>query len=79
MWFWDGCSEFDSNLFESLQIQGTRVVTGTLKGTNRVSLLKELSWVDLSVRRKLHKHSWMYKIVFKLAPPYLCVMSRFCF
>ena len=46
---WDGCSEFDSNLFESLQIEGTRVATGTLKGTNRVSLLKELSWVDLSV------------------------------
>ena len=52
--FWDGCSESDSNLFESLQIQGARVETGALKGTNRVSLLKKLSWVDLSVRRKLH-------------------------
>ena len=51
---WDGCSESDSNLFESLQIQGARVETGALKGTNRVSLLKKLSWVDLSVRRKLH-------------------------
>ena len=35
-------------LLESLQIEGARVVTGALKGTNRVSLLKELSWVDLS-------------------------------
>ena len=61
---WDGCSESDSNLLESSQIEGARVVTGALKGTNRVSLLKELSWVDLSVRRKLHKLILMYKIVF---------------
>ena len=35
---WDGCSECDSNLFVSLQIEGARVVTGALKGTNRVSI-----------------------------------------
>ena len=35
---WDGCSESDDNLLESLQIEGARVVTGALKGTNRVSL-----------------------------------------
>ena len=80
---WNGCS--DSNLLESLRIEGARVVTGALKGTNRVSLLKELSWVDLSVRRKLHKLSLMYKIVFNLAPPYLCdlcpnfVSDRSCY
>ena len=77
---WDGCSACDNNLLESLQTEGVRVVTGALKGTNRVSLLKELSWVDLSVRRRLHKLSLMYKIVFKLSPPYLYdFMSRFCF
>ena len=69
---WDGCSESDSNLVESLQIEGARVVTGALKGTNRVSLLNDLSWVELSVRRTIHKLSLMYKMVFKLAPPYLC-------
>ena len=61
---WDGCSECDSNLFVSLQIEGARVVTGALKGTNRVSLLKDLSWVELSVRRKIHKLTLMYKMVF---------------
>ena len=50
---WDGCSESDSNLLESLQIEGARVVSGALKGTNRVSLLNELSWVELCVRRKI--------------------------
>ena len=62
---WDGCSESDSNLFvRSVRIEGARVVTGALKGTNRVSLLKDLSWVELSVRRKIHKLTLMYKMVF---------------
>ena len=69
---WDGYSESDSNLLESLQIEGARVVTGALKGRSRVSLSNELSWVNVSVKRKLHKLSLMYKMVFKLAPPYLC-------
>ena len=68
----DGCSESDSNLLESLQIEGARVVTGAVKGTNMVSLLNKLSWVELSVRRKLYKLTLMYKMVFKLALPYLC-------
>ena len=38
----------DSNLLESLQIEGVRVVTGALKWKNRVSLLNELYWVDHS-------------------------------
>lgn len=45
----------DSNLLKSLQIEGARVATGALKWTNRVSLLNELCWVDLSVRGKFHK------------------------
>ena len=69
---WDGCSESDSNLLESLQIEGARVVSGALKGINRVSLLNELSWVELSVIRKIYKLSLLYKMVFKLAPPYFC-------
>lgn len=82
---WDGCSEFDSNLLESLQMEVARVVTDAFKGTIKVSLLNELSWVDLSVRRELHKLSLMYKMVFKLAPPYLCdlcpdfVSDRSCY
>ena len=67
----DGCSESDSNLLESLQIEGARVVTGAVKGTNMVSLLNKLSWVELSVRRKLFKLTLTYKMVFKLALPYL--------
>ena len=66
---WDECSESDSNLLVSLQIEGATVVTGALKGTNRVSLLKDLSWVELSVRRKIHKLTLMYKMVFNPFAP----------
>ena len=31
---WDGCSEPDSNLLESLQIEDARVEAGALKGTS---------------------------------------------
>ena len=74
MWFGMDILNLISNLLESLQIEGAMVVTGALKGTNRVSLLKDLSnsWVELSVGRKIHKLTLMYKMVFKLALPYLC-------
>ena len=68
----DGCCKSDSNLLESLQIEGARVVTRAFKGTNRVSLLNNISWVELSVgKKKIHKLTVMYKMLFKLAPPYL--------
>ena len=58
---WDGCSESDSNFLESLQIEVA------LKGTNRISILNKLSWVELSARRKIHKLSLMYKMVYNLS------------
>ena len=34
---WDGCSDSESNLLESLQIESARVVTDALKGTGSLS------------------------------------------
>ena len=40
---------------------------------SKMKLLNELSWINLHVRRKLLiKLSLMYKMVFKIALPYLC-------
>ena len=36
-----GCSESDSSLLEDLQIECVRLVTGAMKGTNRVHLLRD--------------------------------------
>ena len=69
----DRCSESDSSLLESLQIDSARpVVTGAMKGTSRDSLLRDISWVELSLRRKMHKLCLTFKMVYKLVPPYLC-------
>ena len=82
---WDGCSESDSSLLESLQIESARVVMGAMKGTSRDSLFRDISWVELSLRQKMHKLCLMYKMVYKLAPPYLCnlcpgfVRGRSCY
>ena len=66
---WDGCSDSDSNLLEDLQIECARLVTGAMKGTNRVCLLKMLHGLH---GHKMHKLCLMYKMVNKLAPSYLC-------
>ena len=51
---WDGCSESDSSLLESLQTESARLVTGAMKGTNRVHLLRDIAWVELGHRHKMH-------------------------
>ena len=50
---WDGCSESDSSLLESLQVESARLVPGAMKGTHRVHLLslRDNAWVELSDRR----------------------------
>ena len=47
------------------------MVTGAIKGTSRDCLLHNTSWAKLGLRRKINKLIIMYKLVYKLAPPYL--------
>ena len=68
---WDGCTESEANLLEGIQNESARIVTGAMKGTNRVRLLNELCWEDLKTRRFLHKLSLLYKIINCLTPSYL--------
>ena len=39
----------------SVQYEAARLVTGAIKGTNRLSMLQELSWDLLKTRRQIHK------------------------
>ena len=68
---WAGCLVGDSDLLESLQLEGARVVTGAIKGTSRDCLLCDTSRVTLGLRQKIYKLIMMYKLVYKLAPPHL--------
>ena len=68
---WDGCGSECSNALDRIQFDAARLVTGAIKGTNRVSLLEELSWDKLEIRRYIHKLSVLYKIKNRLVPDYL--------
>lgn len=61
----------ENDLVEHVQYEAARVVTGAIKGTSSNSLLKELAWVQLSMRRKIHQLTHMYKIVSNMTPLYL--------
>lgn len=68
---WNGSCNADRDLLENLQFEAARLVTGALKGTYRVNLLKETAWRTLKERRVDHKLFMMYKIVNDLVPSYL--------
>ena len=68
---WDGCTNESSDILESVQYEAARLVTCAIKGTNRLSMLQELSWDLLKTRRQIHKVSIFYKMTNNLLPNYL--------
>ena len=68
---WHNCTLGNSHLLESVQYEAAKVVTGAIKGTSASRLREELAWEELSVRRKINKLIYFYKIVNRLAPVYL--------
>ena len=68
---WDGCSDGEGELLESVQYEAGKVVTGAMKGTIRVRLMAELGWEDMKIRRAIHKLVCYFKIVNNLSPSYL--------
>ena len=68
---WDGFSDSDSDLLESLPFEAARIITGAMKGKQRENLLCETAWVTLKNRRKDHKLIMMYKLLNNLTPIYL--------
>ena len=68
---WDGCSDGESELLESVQYEVGKVVTGAMKGTSRVRLMTELGWEDTKTRGAIHKLVCYFTIVNNLSPSYL--------
>jgi hypothetical protein len=68
---YDNMSESISNKLESLQRQAALVCTGGYRHTSYDSLLKELGWNALSVRRMFHRLIIMYKIINNYTPHYM--------
>ena len=68
---YDGCTENDKILLESVQIKAGRIITGLTRSCSRNSIYEELGWVPLSERRKRHKIIMYFKILNGKAPSYL--------
>jgi hypothetical protein len=68
---YDGSSDTHLKRVESTQRQAALACTGAYKHTHHVSLLNELGWPLLSIRRKHHRLNLMFKVQNSLVPPYL--------
>jgi hypothetical protein len=69
---YDSCGITDSSRLESVQLEAARLVTGAKRGTSHSALYRELGWLTLKERRKIHKLVKIYKIVNRISPDYLC-------
>ena len=68
---WNGCSDTESDLLDSVQYEAGKIVTGAMKWTSRQRLMCELGWEELKTRRAIHKLTLYFKIVNNLTPQYL--------
>ena len=68
---WDGCTESECDLFEHVQYESAKTVTGAIKRTSKHRLALEFGWQEMRSRRAVHKVILYYKIVNNLCPNYL--------
>ena len=68
---WDNCTQQQSYLLEKIQLEASRIVSGTTKLVEIDKLYAELGWLKLSERRSLHKLFLFFEMENGLAPLYL--------
>jgi hypothetical protein len=68
---YDGSTDTTLKRLESTQRQAALTCTNAYKHTHHETLLEELSWAPLSLRRKHHRLNLMYKIQHEISPDYL--------
>jgi Reverse transcriptase (RNA-dependent DNA polymerase)/Endonuclease-reverse transcriptase len=73
---YDNCTLGDSFLLESVQRKAAITCTGALRRTSTVTLMNELAWESLSLRRRVSKLVWFYKLFCNRSPEYLTVFIR---
>ena len=52
---WNGCSDTESDLLDSVQYEAGKIVTGAMKGTSGQRLMCKLGWEELKTRRAIQK------------------------
>ena len=69
---YNNCNKEDSDRLESVQLNAARLVTGGKRGTSHESLYRELGWNTLKTRRDNTGLTFVYKMLNRDAPDYLC-------
>ena len=75
---WDNCTEEQSKLLESVQIEAARIITGLRRNSSVNHLYKELGWETLKTRRKNNKLILLFKIINNYVPDYLYDIIDHC-
>ena len=68
---WDNCTEYVAELLESIQLDATRIITGSRRGTSHAILYKDLGWVSLSQRIQFIKLIHFFRILNHETPTYI--------
>ena len=68
---WHDCTQDESELLESIQLDAARVVTGAKRGTSHIKTYEECGWETLSQRRENSQLTQFYKMVNNETPQYL--------
>ncbi|MEW8247643.1 MAG: reverse transcriptase family protein, partial [Candidatus Thiodiazotropha endolucinida] len=68
---WTNCTKYEEDELEKIQIEAARIVIGSTKLVSISNLYEETGWETLSARRKQHRLTLFYKMIYNLTPPYL--------
>ena len=60
---WDKCTINSRNKLQSIQNRCARTILGSRPGTSAPPLLKQLGWITLENKRKLHKCVLMHRLL----------------
>ena len=68
---WDNCTQFQSQVLETLHLEALRTITGLPKGTSHETLYTESGFNPLKERREPYKIIMYHKIINNRTPDYL--------
>ena len=71
---WTNCTKYEEDELEKNQIEAARIVIGSTKLVSISNLYEETGWETLSARRKQHRLTLFYKMIYNLTLPYFFVL-----
>ena len=72
---WDNCAEYKKVNLNKIQNEAARIATGATQLVSLNTLSNEICWETLVQRRKNHRLTLFYKMVYNITPHYLSTTS----